>query len=351
MINVNNNNNNIRVEGKGSIRAEIVADSINTRGDRVTTYRLHYPRFIHSEFMTHRMVSKNASSSRAIPVDKQLNTIEDNPAMPIHWGLNEPGMQANSEATELDLEYIRDGQVLQRYDSGQNLWEHAAISACEYARTMWKDKKGYHKQIVNRLTEAFTFMNVVATATDWENFFWLRYHADAQPEICELARVMYEAREQSTPQLLNHGEWHTPYVCNFRDNKGMLQYCSEDGDEIYTLEEALKISASCCAQASYRALDQSLEKGLGMYDRLVGGEPLHASPFEHPCTPYSDDEYDVRDSTYNTMFNGLMTFGEYTVKQADKMCQIVYYNGNFRGFTQFRKGLDNENITKTFEKV
>lgn len=328
-------NRNPFVEGAGGIRAEVVCDSVNIWGDRVTTYRLHYPRFIHSEFMTHRMVSKNASSSRAIPVNKILDSVADQPAMPIHWGLNQPGMQASEQGDA---------------ESGIEQWQVAAEEASHAAQMMWNDGKGFHKQIVNRLVEPFTYMNVVATATDWENFFWLRYHSDAQPEIAELARVMWEAREKSTPVTLRHGEWHVPYVDSFRDSEGMLQYCDDDGDVIYTLDEAIKISSSCCAQASYRKLDQTLEKALMLFDRLAGGEPLHASPFEHPCTPYGENEHMARLDAKQVMVNHLITYCDYSPVDADKTADITMYCGNFRGFTQYRKSMKNENIKKPFEK-
>jgi len=125
-------------------------------------------------------------------------------------------------------------------------------------------------------------------------------------------------------------------------------YSDEDGTEIYTLEEAIKISSSCCAQASYRALDQSIKKAVGLFDRLVGGEPLHASPFEHPCTPYSREDMDVRLVARQVLFDALKVLPEYTIDGARKAADIVMYTGNFRGFTQYRKQLGNENITKRF---
>ena len=343
-----------KVEGLGNIWAEVVCDSISPWGDRVTTFRLHYHRFIHSEFMTHKMISKNASSSRAIPVHKQLAQVQANPATPIHWGLNEPGMQASAEGSivlpHVGIDgYMNEGEDKQ-YVNGEHAWLAAANSASDYASTLWKGGKGYHKQIANRIAEPFTFMNVVATATDWENFFWLRFHADAQPEIAELARVMWEAREASTPFELRHGEWHLPYVTTFRDNTGMVQYCDDDGTEIYTLEEAIKISSSCCAQASYRSLDQSIEKAVGLFDRLVGGEPLHASPFEHPCTPFSEGDHMARNEAQKVMYAAFLLLPEYTNEMAQRASEIAQYSANFRGFTQYRKTMPNENITKTFEK-
>lgn len=337
-----------RHEGKGGIWVEVVCDSRNVWNDRVTTFRLHYPRFIHSEFMTHRMVSKNASSSRAIPVHSMLETIAENPAMPIHWGLNQPGMQADKEGNILVESRNWDGGVSNV--TAPAAWKDAANRACEAADAMWKDGKGYHKQIVNRLTEPFTYMNVVATATDWDNFFWLRYHKDAQPEIAELARLMYEAISESDPKLLFHGEYHMPYVTSFRDNEGLLQYCDDDGDSVYSLEEALMVSSSCCAQASYRKLDQSLEKAIDLFDRLVGGEPLHASPFEHPCMPYSTGEYEARVNAKEILVESLVEF-DYSSSEAAKLADICMYTGNFRGFTQYRKTLKNENLNIPFEKV
>ena len=79
------------------IKAKVICDSISPSGVRLTTLELQYHRFVHSEMMTHRMLSRNASSSRAIPVEKMLKQVAENPAMPIHWGKNQAGMQAREE--------------------------------------------------------------------------------------------------------------------------------------------------------------------------------------------------------------------------------------------------------------
>ena len=59
------------------IEAKIIADSINPQGDRIITYLLTYPHFIHSELMTHRMFSRNSASSRAIPLKKMIKMVEE----------------------------------------------------------------------------------------------------------------------------------------------------------------------------------------------------------------------------------------------------------------------------------
>ena len=84
------------------INAKIVADSMSPEGVRLTTLQLRYPRFILAEFNTHRVFSRNSSSSRAIPVKKMLEQVQTDPAMPVWWGKNQPGMQAREE-----LEYFK----------------------------------------------------------------------------------------------------------------------------------------------------------------------------------------------------------------------------------------------------
>jgi thymidylate synthase ThyX len=244
--------------GKGNISATIIADSISPDDVRITTFELEYPRFIHAEFMTHRLFSRNAASSRAIPVSKMIDLVESNTAKPIHWGKNQPGMSAKEELSA---------------EEGTMIWLQAMKSAVEYANRY--AFAGYHKQLVNRILEPFTMIKVVCTATEFDNFFWLRNHPDAQPEIHELARVMWEEYTKSVPIKLNPGAWHVPY---FRSG-----FWSPNTEE--SLEDALAISSSCCAQVSYRRLDDSLEKARDIFKRLVESKPVHASPFEHQATP------------------------------------------------------------------
>lgn len=307
----------VKIEGKGGISATIVADSVSPNGKRITTYELEYPRFIHAEFMTHRLFSRNAASSRAIPVPKMIEHIRNNTAMPIHWGANQPGMQADNECDT----HIGVGLDSVTY-SRESWWKIARDSAISSSKGF--HDAGYHKQIVNRLLEPFQFIKVVCTATEYDNFFWLRNHKDAQPEIKELARCMWEAREQSRPNELRYGEWHLPYVDSLRDDiSGVLLYIvgdPESGDSgSVTLEDALKVSASCCAQVSYRLTDNSLEKALKIYDMLVNSKPVHASPFEHQAKPM-DDETDL-DTEGVTGYNK----------------RLGYYSGNFFGFIQHRQ--------------
>lgn len=236
------------------LSAKIIADSISVTGKRITTFELEFHRFIMSEFNTHRMISKNAASSRAIPVETMIRQVVDNPAMPVFWGKNQAGMSAAEELAGADMHKVK------------QIWLDARDAAISHVKRMVKH--GVHKQITNRMLEPWAHIKVVATATDWDNFFHLRRHSDAQPEIRALADAMWTIYSLNAPELKYLDEYHLPYV-------------SDEDKQKHTLDECIKLSASLCAQVSYRKTDESLEKALLIYDRLVGGERLHASPFEH----------------------------------------------------------------------
>lgn len=258
--------------------AKIIADSVTNTGKRITTLQLCYPRFIHSEFMTHRVFSRNASSSRAIPVAKMIEQVRNDPAMPIHWGKNQPGMQAHEELTGDDLEQI------------QIAWHEAALCAADNASYM--NSRGAHKQVVNRILEPFQWIHVVVTATEWDNFFELRDHEDAQPEIRHLAQLIKQAMSASEPVELRGSEWHLPYITE--DDRVKIASITKTYEEAVVL--ASKVSAARCCRVSYLKHDghaSTIEEDLALCDRLAGSRPIHASPFEHqamadPFFDYSD---------------------------------------------------------------
>ncbi|MFA7188485.1 MAG: FAD-dependent thymidylate synthase [Sphaerochaetaceae bacterium] len=262
-----------------AFEVKIIADSVNQGGDRITTLQLKYPRFIHAEFMTHREFSRNASSSRAIPVAKMIEAVREDPAMPIHWGVNQPGMQAHAELDSHE-------QISARF-----LWRKAANLAADRAEEMLS--LNLHKQVVNRILEPYQWMSVVMTTTNLQNFFHLRCHKDAQPEIKYLADMMHSSYNKQKPLLLLPGEWHLPYITDV-DRELVEDYCqisrvSEGLSKQAEITELLKrISAARCARVSYLTHDgvaPDITKDIELFDRLVGSSPLHASPTEHQATP------------------------------------------------------------------
>lgn len=271
------------------IEAKIIADSVSPDGKRITTLQVKFHRFILPEFNTHRVFSRNFSSSRAIPTKKLLEQVRNDPATPVHWGANQPGMQAERELEGDELK------------NAKFAWTRAAESAALMAETM--SDLGAHKQIVNRIIEPYLWANGIVTSTEWDNWFELRAHPDAQPEIHELALRMQDAMAASTPRKLQIGEWHLPYITEEEMNDPFYQI------EANKLSNMLaKISAARCCRVSYLKHDGSKankDEDLALFMRLAGAEPLHASPLEHQATP----------STYNEK----------------------HLWGNFFGWTQYRK--------------
>lgn len=249
-----------------TITAKSVLASESPDGVRIDTLLLRYPRFIHAEFMTHRQFSRNASSSRAIPVERLIADVENDPAIPIFWGKNQKGMQAREELDDEGQECAIDS------------WLAAKDNAVRVASSM--AASGLHKQIVNRILEPFAHINVVVTATKWNNFFALRIHEDAQPEIKALAEAMRGAIDGATPQILSYGEWHLPFV----NSDEIAEY----GGLTDPSGNLRVVSAARCARTSYKTHDgrvSSLEEDITLGERLTKSRPFHASPFEHPATP------------------------------------------------------------------
>lgn len=237
--------------------AQIIEDSATLGGTRLTTMQLRYPRFIHAELMTHRVFSRNASSSRAIPVKRMIEEAEQRWAEPIYWGKNQPGMQAKEELSPEDREIAR------------MKWNDARYAAIAVAEQM--AMLGMHKQIVNRILEPFIHINVVVTATEWTNWFDLRNHPDAQPEIQELAKNMDLAMRTSTPVMR---DLHLPYV-------------SYEERAVWPRYELMNLAAARCARVSYlthEGKEPEFQADMELAQKLWEPPP-HLSPFEHAATP------------------------------------------------------------------
>lgn len=275
--------------------AKVLAHSVSPylNSKPLFTMQLRYPRFLHAEELTHRILntspeqvevvsipdgldddrslSRNASSSRAIPVPRLIEDVRRDPAEPLFWGRNQAGMQAAEELDEPSKRLARRIWRLNRETCIRDAMELHTIGA--------------HKQLVNRLLQAHSFINVVVTATNWSNFFALRRHKDAQPEIKHLADLAWEAQQASTPKVLQWGEWHLPYVTD-DDRSAVMRRNPTQASLCWA--ELIKISVARCARVSYLTHEgkpPSITEDLALYDRLVGGAPLHASPAEHVATP------------------------------------------------------------------
>ena len=243
------------------ISAKVVADSYYVDA-RLTTFELVYPRMIHSELMTYCVWARNAASTRAIPIEKMIEAVKTNPAMPVYWGKNQKGMSASEELTG-------DERGLAEF-----AWLRGRDKAVETARAL--SDLGVHKQIANRVMEPFMHMQTVVTATEWANMYAQRTAKDAQPEFQALAEAMLTAHNDSEPSCLSRdGMWHTPYV-NFAEFQALGE------------ENALAVSAARCARVSYtkHGAGTDLQKDLELFRSLT--ERGHWSPLEHVAVSRRD---------------------------------------------------------------
>lgn len=361
------------------IKAEVVADSKNEFGDRITTMVVTFPRFILAELNTHRMLSRNSASSRAIPYEKMLYSVENNPFIPIAWQKDHKGMQGNS--------YF-DGWRAKVCELG---WKAASKSAIFFSKKL--SKLNVTKQLCNRILEPFMYHTVIITATEWENMFALRCpkyeltdldkhkwfarskkdflkklgngsdkpnntnylwgkpvnklsdldwleHNKGQAEIhmMALAEAMWDAFNESNPKELKAGEWHIPFGDNINESQleDLIEGYARDRGEHYSEikdDFKIKIATARCARISYTVVGEegkkdNYENDIILHDRLAASG--HWSPFEHcaKAMDWADREVNVS--------------GNIDFQHTDELAKG--WSGNLKGFFQYRKTFKNENI-------
>lgn len=274
---------------------------------------LEYPRYIHSELMTHRVFSRNASSTRAIPYNTFKETTIKEFFYPI-WTFNQKGMQGKI-VDELDI--IQQSNKI-----------HEEIFGLISPKLDELNNLNIHKQNINRYMESFQVIKVLVTATNWDNFLLLRNHEAAQPEIQELAKCIDKELKNSKPEYLQPGEWHIPFDI--------------DNDLDIIMSERLQMSTAKCARISYNNVDgtnSSLQKDLNLYDRLVGANPKHLSPTEHQACVPKEDQLDGFNCYYTKKFNG----------GNPKMIYVKGpYHSNLEGWIQYRKLIENDLDIKNY---
>ncbi len=269
---------------------KILKDSISPGGVRITTLELTFPRIILAEFNTHRILSKNSASSRAIPTEKISAMVQDDPFVPdfnhrvTGMGVGEP---LNPEAQRLAKE-----RWLEARDAAVTLVDELVALNVDKSRA-------------NRLLEPFMWHTVICTGTEWENFLALRTHTDAQPEFQVIASLAQAYLENFEPEEMWQNEWHLPLVDHDEIDHDKLGYW-------------LGVSAGRCARVSYnrQAEGEDPQKSYERAEKLLAAG--HMSPFEHQATP--------------------MTYDRKKLYRQDRMA----WSGNFFGWTQYRKCIANE---------
>lgn len=336
---------------KNEIKAEIIADSLSPQGHRLTSFVLTYPRFIHSEMMTHRVFSRNAASSRAIPFKKMVQMVKEDPFIPIAWQKDHKGMQGS--------EYLhgREEFVIpvpgQDYDipmsgpqAARELWLRGRDAAVQYA-SMLNETTGVTKQLCNRMLEPYLWYTAIFTGTEWQNFFALRAEDAAEIHIKDLAYKMLDEYNKSKPKTLKEGEWHIPFGDKFDDerirNLIAENYPASENPSDYIEQYKVKIATARCARVSYLNFEgkDDYKADVSLHCRL--SKMKHMSPFEHCAQVMTEDEYK---SNFLKITEGLYDAGDGQglVKSKPKDEKIIYgVSGNLRGFRQYRKNFKDEN--------
>lgn len=282
--------------------AKILCDSISPVGHRFTTFEVVYPRPILAEVNTHRQLSRGSASSRAVPVEKMIRRVLEDPYVPTHWGKNQKGMQAELEFDDAD--------DLSFFDE---IWRSARNEMVRHVKML--SDRGLHKQIANRLIEAFMWHPTVISATEWSNFFHLRDHKDAHPDFRDLAHAMRELYQKSEPRPIGYDDWHTPYAAGhewvqtaweYDDSFFECGFCGEkthrrqglpqpfEGKPCnYPADLRCKVSVGRCARVSTLTHEgkRSTTEDIVLHDKMGGAG--HMSPYENVARPMTPDELEL----------------------------------------------------------
>lgn len=331
---------------KQSIKATILADSIERIGNnRITTWKLTFPRFILAEILTHAMLKNNSASSRAIPFKRMVEMVENDPFIPIRWMREHKGMQG-TEFIDDDTPSNTEKDASALYSLTMD-WLRTRDFAVEQAKEL--SKNGLTKQICNRLLEPFLWHTIILSGSEFENFFALRAHPMAEIHLQDLAYKMLEVYNASTPKELKAGEWHIPFENNidlqdwYNDNKRPTAAFWNELEGYEQDSWSIKISTAKCAQISYMKFgSDDYEDLLDLHDSLLLRpyegkrgirtieDPIHASPASHCAQAMTKEEYQHKSDIKYDFNNDVYTIG---------WCH------NLRGFKSYRSMLPNENST------
>ncbi|RII88692.1 hypothetical protein DZF92_02095 [Clavibacter michiganensis subsp. insidiosus] len=292
--------------------ATVIADSTYESGVRLTTLEVRFHRFMLPQFNSHRVFSWNSSSSRAVPVSRQLSSMSVGQAEPLAWPAERRGMQG--------------GDALEDAETVKGIWRDIGRFAMDRAADL--QAAGLHKSVTNRVLEPFMWHTSVVTSTAWDNFFLQRDSELAQPEVRALAKAMSDARSGSVPRQLPAGGWHLPYVTD-RD-------VEEDGARGDLLA---RISAARCARTSYLTHDGNAdpEADLKLFDKLVSADPPHWSPLEHVATPWPENRN-----------KGELRFTDRNGRQHDLPLEHLPRVGNLLAWRSLRTEVEASKGARTF---
>ena len=297
--------------------ARVLAHSVSPSGYELISILATFPRFILAEANTHRMLSRNSASSRAIPVEKRIEQVLSSPFVPESIGRNQKGMQAHEELDAAAAASARD------------VWIAASQLASFKARELARLE--VHKQLANRVIEPFVWHTVIFTATEWSNWDALRISRHAQPEMYKIAGMMREVRLASVPVHIDYGSWHLPLV---RRLFGEQDLFAEERELRVRGIDPVRVCVGRCAAVSYERhlVTGAEEKDAARYDTLLSNG--HMSPFEHACRPMDPTELDLF-AQPECVWDGSRFL---------RTGKVRHFLGNVEGWVQQRKMIPGEDV-------
>lgn len=242
------------------VKVSLITMTRNAYSNKViTTLLCEYPRYIHSEIMTHRQLSRNSGSSRATPFNIYCERIIKDPAFFAELGINRSGMNADSVLNKENAEAFKHEYM--------QLMHHTVDTAMS-----WSAKYNLHKQIINRVLEPYVRTSTVITATEWDNFLYTRAIAKGvEPVMHLLANCIKQAVEYANENAKD-GVAHLPFVTDDELNTRSLKDC---------VKHAVSRSARCTILSNVTKKLSTIEEDEKLYNWLSNADPMHASPFEH----------------------------------------------------------------------
>lgn len=285
---------------KGQCKVEVIQYTKSPYNDTaIATLRCTYPRYIHSEVMTHRMFSRNSASSRATPTKVLLERIRSNPAFFTQLGINQSGMNASQVLNEKQAEEFK------------SEWLEMANLVADKVEN-WTEKYNLHKQVVNRILEPFMMTTTIITATEWDNFFMTRLAEGVEPTMYDLADCMFTALTTAKVFCDTQNQTHSTIACMH------LPFVDIEEIQNEPLGDCVKHSVARCARCTIMSnvtkKKSTLEEDAKLFDRLITAKPtMHASPFEHQAVATKSRE------AYFNLRGGWMSYRYFLENQTDFM--------------------------------
>lgn len=277
------------------IQSKIIKDTLNAYSDdRIVTFELVLPKYLVAEVNKHTVLHNSCQSSRAVPVAKMIQSVEENPFIPYYWQKPHKGMQGYEY-------YTNENKISQLREEWLNARDNAVITAKKLQNEV-------SKQTINRLLEPFMYVKMVLTGTEFGNFFNQRcpiFLNNKGNKVKSRTGLGFGVDFTSTK---GQADIHLQILAEMMHNEmyynsnpvESFEHIPYDIGKEYPLEARLHYSASQCARISFTTITDdkqfSLERNLQLAQGLI--VEGHAEPFSHQAIGMNDNTYNKFSRTF-----------------------------------------------------